>query len=66
MLVRFKFQDNVERKPVSQEFSQPFMYIEKVIKKEKIDDKLKKIDKYEPFITTVNPKRKGKGNQVRS
>ena len=36
-----------------------------VCNRTKDDDKLKKIDKYEPFITTVNPKRKGKGSQVR-
>jgi hypothetical protein len=60
-ILRFRFQENIDKKPVSQEFAQPFLYIEKVIKKQTLEKKLSKIKKYEPFVTTVNPKKSGKG-----
>lgn len=33
---RFRFQENIDRQPVAQEYVQPFVYIEKIIKKQKL------------------------------
>ena len=37
---RFRFQENIDRQPVAQTLVQPFLYIEKVIKKQTVDQKL--------------------------
>lgn len=33
--MRFRFQSNVDRRPIAEELVQPFLYIEKVIQKKK-------------------------------
>ena len=39
-MCRFRFQENIGQKPVSQEFIQPFLYIEKVTKKQTVEQQL--------------------------
>lgn len=34
---KFKFQEPLNQKPISQDLIQPFLYIEKVFKKRKVD-----------------------------
>ena len=50
---------------MTQALAQPFIYIEKVIKKQTVDQKLAKMKHPEPFVTSTNMKhRKTKKNNV--